>query len=268
LTRAAPHIALYTWELAEVSRELGDRSTALQAYETVVKQDPSFKLAHRHIALLLSQEGRTQEALAKYDQALAIEPDDKELRKEARLAAKSAPQAAQARKDERMKAWKEWTPPGEKPMAFSGVTIRVGVFTGLSALRFRGNSDLQALTPSMALITTLPKGRDYLVLYVPASEAKDHREAWVLKDGKGKTRAAFNQRIWIKAVDPGAAVVLHAIPRIRATFREGGDRAYRGLIEISPRPGKGSRSSTGSSWRNISPGSCRRRCRPTGPWRL
>jgi hypothetical protein len=42
-----------TWQLAEVCGTLGDRDRALKAYEKVVHQDASFKLAHRRMAKLL-----------------------------------------------------------------------------------------------------------------------------------------------------------------------------------------------------------------------
>jgi len=139
-----------------------------------------------------------------------------------------------------MIAWKNGLLPREGPwLSPEWYHPRRRLSRGLSP-RFRGNSDLQALTPSMALITTLPKGRDYLVLYVPRRRRRPSARPGSWMDGKGKTRAAFNQRIWIKAVDPGAAVVLHAIPSNTGYFfAKEEDRAYRGLIEISPDPGKG-----------------------------
>ena len=58
LTSLKPDFALATWQLAEVCRALGDTDLALESYEKVVRQDASYKLAHRHIAELLVQKGK------------------------------------------------------------------------------------------------------------------------------------------------------------------------------------------------------------------
>src|SRR5581483_9363654 len=100
-----PHFSMALWELAEVSRMLGDRDRALRAYEDLLKKDGSYRRAHRYIAELLFQKGRVREALAKFEQAMAVEPDDPQLRKESREASLSAPRETQRRQSERMDQW-------------------------------------------------------------------------------------------------------------------------------------------------------------------
>jgi len=240
LTGLKPQFALATWQLAEVSRQLGDAGRALKAYEEVVKQDGSYKKAHRHIARLLAQQKKYTESLAKYDQAMAVEPDDLQLKKEAQKVALLAPQQAKARQKERLAQWESWTPPEEKPIASSPVTIRVGVLTGMGNVIFRGLSDLQVTTPAQTPITVLKGGVDYDVLYQRAGGSRHPKDEWLICDAKGKTLVAFSQRIWIAPQAPLKPVVLHAVPYNTGYFfaREE-DRAYRGLIEISPRQGKG-----------------------------
>ncbi len=246
LSKLKPELALYTWELAEVSRALGDRETALRAYEKVVREDASYKLAHRYMARLLAQKGLYREALAKYEQAMAVEPDDEKLKKEARQAGLKAPQEAAWRRDERMKEWKKWAPPEEKPLAASSVTIRVGLFTGIQRLLLRGTSDLKVVAPLLkgtplpgpapAPLAVLSAYQDYQVLYTPAGKSKTKRESWVIADMKDKVLLAFDEAVWIEPKDSNKPIVLHAVPSNTGYFfAKEEDRAYRDNLEILPK---------------------------------
>ncbi len=240
LAGLAPHFTLATWELAEVSRQLGDASEALKAYEQVLQQDASFKRAHRYIARLLARKGKYTEALAKYEQALEVEPNDEGLKKEAQRAALSAPREDQKRKKEREEQWESWVPPRETPIAPSPVTLRVGLLTGMGHLVFRGESDLQVETPAGAPLTVLKAGKDYDILYQRTQPSRGPKDAWKIRDKKGKTVMTFDQRLWITPLDPPKPIVLHAIPSNPGYFfAKEEDRAYRGLVEILPKAGEG-----------------------------
>ena len=247
LTGLKPEFALGVWELAETARALGETDLALSSYEKVLRQDASYKGVYRHIAELLVQKGRIREALAKFEKAAAVEPDDLKLKQEARQAALSAPKEVQGRKDERMREWRGWNPPEEKPLASSAATLRVGLFTGMGRILFRGDSDLQVETPSIMgsgeaasqnPITLLSARQEYHVIYYPPRKGRP--ESWTLNDSKEKILVRFSQRIWIEPKDPVKPICLHAVPSNSGYFfaREE-DRAYRGLIEIAPKPGAG-----------------------------
>lgn len=240
LTGVAPHFALATWELAEVSREMGDRAQALKSYEQVLHQDASYKYAHRHIAEILAREGKYKEALAKYEQAMNVEPNDEALKKEAQQLALRAPRQAEARKDEREKQWEEWVPPQETPIASSSVTLRVGLLTGMGKVVFRGESDLRVETPAGNPVTVLKAGEDYDVSYQRAKPPRKPKDVWQVSDQKGRVWASFDQRLWIAPLDPQKPIAVHSIPSNTGYFfaREE-DRAYRGLVEISPKAGNG-----------------------------
>ncbi len=240
LTALKPYFAMATWQLAEVSRVLGDVDEALKAYAAVVKEDGSYKYAHRYMAQLLAEKGKYRESLAKYEQAMAIEPDDFKLKKEAQKVALLAPQEAKERKDERQKQWEDWRSPEIKPIAASPVTIRVGIFTGMGHLVFRGQSDLRVMTPAQTPITLLKAGEDYDVYYQRDRSSAAPKDQWLIQDKKRRTLVTFDQRLWIVPVDPLKPLLLHAVPFNKGYFfaREE-DRAYRGLLEISPHPGNG-----------------------------
>ncbi len=240
LTALRPEIALATWQLAEVSRLLGDRDLALSCYEKVVHQDASYKLAHRYIAKLLDQKGRVREALAKYEQAMAIEPDDNKLKLEASLAARSAPAEAQKRQAQRLQQWVKWKPKEETLIAPSSVTVRVGLFSGIGRVLFKSDSELQVMTPAQTPLTLLAGGEEYRFQFDSAKKTKNHTDLWVIKTSRGKTLLTFDRRIWITPKDPKKAILLHAVPSNTGYFfaREE-DRAYRGILEMIPRPGAG-----------------------------
>jgi stage II sporulation protein D len=240
LNAVRPDFALFTWQLAEVSRALGDTDRALKAYLKVLQQDPSYKLAHRHIAKLLAQAGKEREALAKYEQAIAIEPEDPQLQQEARAMALKAPEVAQKRKAERLHQWRQWTPPEQAIIAASPVTVRVGLFAGQVRLLLRSDSDLQVTTPAQTPITVLPAGQEYRVLYEPAKDPATVGDVWVVKNKEGKRLVTFTERIWMWPTDPKKAFVLHAVPsNVGYFYAKEEDRAYRGILEISPRAGTG-----------------------------
>ncbi len=240
LTALRPNFAMAIWQLAEVSRTLGNVDEALKAYAAVVKQDGSYKFAHRYMALLLAEKGKYRESLAKYEQAMAIEPDDFKLKKEAQRVALLAPQDAKERKDERQKQWEDWTPLEAKPIAASAVTIRVGIFTGMGHLVFRGLSDLRVMTPAQTPITMLKAGEDYDIYYLRDTSSQAPQDEWLIQDKKKRTLVTFDQRLWIVPQNPLKPLLVHAVPFNKGYFfaREE-DRAYRGLLEISPRPGNG-----------------------------
>jgi SpoIID/LytB domain protein len=240
LTALQPNFAMATWQLAEVSRALGDEDAALKAYEKVVKQDGSYKYAHRYMAQLLAEKGKYRESLAKYEQAMAIEPDDLKLKKEAQRVALMAPREAKERKQERQKQWEDWNPMEVKPIAVSAVTIRVGIFTGMGHLVFRGLSDLRVMTPAQTPITVLKAGENYDVYYKRDKSSQAPKDQWLIQDKRKRTLVTFDQRLWIVPVDPLKPLLVHAVPFNKGYFfaREE-DRAYRGLLEISPHPGNG-----------------------------
>ena len=259
LASKKPAFALGLWQLAEVSRQLGDGDRALKAYQDLLRQDASYKSAHRQIARLLAQKGMIREALARYEKATAVEPDDLKLKKEAAQAARLAPREAQRRRDVRMSEWRKWKSPSEKPIAASATTLRVGLFTGMGRILFRGDSELRVETPStdstpagrspqagsgqaafQAPITILAANQEYHIVYHPAGRGKGGLESWTLNDNREKKILSFSQRIWIEPKEQGKALCLHAVPSNNGYFfaREE-DRAYRGLIEISPKPGAG-----------------------------
>src|ERR1035441_4387031 len=142
LTELKPHGAMALWQLAEVSRELGDGEVALQAYEKTLRQDASYKHAHRYIARLLAEKKRYRESLAKYEQAMAVDPEDLNLKKEAQKVALLAPQEDKRRVSERLSQWETWVPPEAKALPSSPVTVRVGLFTGMGRLFFPGQTSL------------------------------------------------------------------------------------------------------------------------------
>jgi SpoIID/LytB domain protein len=219
---------------------MGDTHRSLQAYLNVVKQDASYKLAHRHIAKILSQQGRDREALAKYEQALAIEPEDARLKEEARLLALRAPEAAQERKAQRLRQWRRWTPPEQVPIAPSSVTVRVGLFAGQADLLLRSASDLLVTTPAQTPVTVLSGGQEYRVKHRPSRPSSSRLEEWHILNAAGSRVVSFSERIWFTPVDPRKAFVLHAVPsNVGYFYAKEEDRAYRGTLEIAPRPGTG-----------------------------
>ena len=254
LCLARPHFAMALWQWAEVSRALGDTQEALEAYQKTLQEDGSYKKAHRYIARLLARQGRYRESLAKYEQAMAVEPEDGNLKKEAQRVSRLAPRVAQARKQERMKQWTDWEPPEEKPIAPSAVTLRVGILTGMGNLLIRGVSDLRVVPapgsplpapavepPGQApLSLVLQGGQDYDISYERARPHGKPQDRWKIKDGEGKTLASFDQRLWFLPLSPDKPILLHAVPSNPGYFfaREE-DRAYRGVMEILPRPGQG-----------------------------
>lgn len=148
LTALKPEYALGFWQLAEVSRKLGDTKQALEAYEKAVKIDPSFKKAYRYIAMLLGQRREFQKSLAEYEKAMDIDPQNTELKREVARIGKKAPKEEEKLKADKVRLWEKWVPPPETAVAPSSVTIRVGLFTGLSQFLFRGESELEvANTP-------------------------------------------------------------------------------------------------------------------------
>jgi SpoIID/LytB domain protein len=240
LTALKPDFAMATWQLAEVSRALGDRDEALKDYAAVVRADGSYKYAHRYIARLLAEKGKYRESLAKYEQAMAIEPDNLTLKKEAAKVALLAPREDQERKDARQKQWEDWTPAEEKPIAPSPVTIRVGIFSGMGHLLFRGLSDLRVMTPAQTPITALKAGENYDIYYQRGGSTQAPKDQWLIRDKRKRTLVTFDQRVWIVPQDPSKPLLLHAVPYNKGYFfaREE-DRAYRGVLEISPHPGTG-----------------------------
>jgi len=237
LAGAKPEFALGLWRLAEVHRRLGEGDRALELYAKVLKKDGSFKGAHWRMARLQAGKGNSREALLKYQQAMAVEPDNEVLKKEAKAFTLRAPEEARQAKKERRKKWEEWKAPAAALVAPSPVTVRVGLATGLGHLLLRCDSDLSVTTPSGTPVTVLPKGEVH-VTYSPAKDGKG--EAWTLEDAERRTTLTFSNRLWFAPTDPNGTLSLHALSSNQGYFfaREE-DRAYRGILEISPRPGNG-----------------------------
>ena len=124
-------------------------------------------------------------------------------------------------------------------IGFSPVTIRVGVFTQMDRLLFRGESDLRILTPAQTPITLLKAGEDYQVTSYRARQGKGEK-SWALRNKWGKKLVTFNERLWIVPVDPLKPFLVHAVPSNRGYFyAKQEDRAYRGILELSPRGDRG-----------------------------
>ena len=244
LTSAKPLSALYQWQLAEVSRKLHDKNRALTAYQAVLRLDPSFKWVHRYMARLLAQKKNYPEALAQYEKAVAIEPDDQGLEQEAEQVRLKAPQEEARRQTQKMKDWKDWVLPEEIPIAFSSVTIRVGLATHITGLLMRSPSEIQifapvtvmGLSPTPTPLAVLPTGKDYQLIYLPAKRSLTHHEIWLIKNSHRKTLVRFTEAIWMVSKDTHQPLVLHDIPTNKGYFfGKDMDRAYRERIEILPR---------------------------------
>jgi SpoIID/LytB domain protein len=231
--------ALVHFELAEVCRHLGDQDRAMVEYQAALRRDASTKKGYRYLAELFAQKKRHTEALQMFEQALAIEPDDPDLKRESELEGRMAPSVVSHRKVQRLLQWEEWKAPPETPIAASPVTIRVGLFTGMKHLLFRCSCELGVTTPSGRAVTVLPAG-SYEVFYLPAPKAGGGREKWLLSDSQGRQWIKFSHRLYITPRDPHLPFEVHAVPSNTGYFyaREE-DRAYRGLMEIEPRPGEG-----------------------------
>jgi SpoIID/LytB domain protein len=238
LVGTRPDLALGHWRLAEVCRRLGDDDRALESYTRALKKDGSFKGAHWRMARLYAAKGALRNALRKYEQAMGVEPDNEVLRKEAKLVALRAPGEASEARQERRKKWEEWKAPEETPVEPSPVTLRVGLATGLGHLLFRCDDGLSVTTPSGNPVTVLPKGSEYHVEHLPAKGTQT--EAWAVTDAAKKTILTFSNRLHFSPLDPVKTLALHAVSSNKGYFyaREE-DRAYRGTLEISPRPGNG-----------------------------
>jgi SpoIID/LytB domain protein len=239
LAHLEPDNALVRFDLAEVCRHLGDYDRALAEYQAVVKRDASTKKAYRYLAEIFALKKRHAEAIQMFEKALAIEPDDPELKKESAQESLMAPSVVSHRKVERLRQWEEWKAPSETPMAASPVTIRVGLFTGLKHLLFRCSCDLGVTTPAGTAVTVLPAG-SYEIFYLPPPQTGRGSEKWTLGDSHGKTWIKFRHRLYLTPRNPQIPFEVHAVPSNTGYFyaREE-DRAYRGLMEISPRTGTG-----------------------------
>lgn len=245
LVKAKPNNALYEWQLAQVCRLLHDRKGALEAYRDVLHLDPSFKWAHRFMAELLAQQKKYGEALEQYDRAVAIEPNDDQLRQEMEQVQARAPRAAEKRELEKMKDWKDWKLPKETALTSSSVTIRVGLAVHVNHLLMRSPSAILVFPPMSSStpgptptpLAVLPSGKDYQVIYLSAKRSMTHHEVWVLKDFIGKTVLRFTQPLWFLAQDPQQPLVFHDMPtNMGYFFGRNEDRAYRDVIEILPKP--------------------------------
>jgi len=231
--------ALVRFDLAEVCRQLGDWDRALAEYQAAVRRDPSTKKAYRYLAEIFAMKKRHTEALQMYEKALAIEPDDPELKKESEHEGRMAPSVVSHRKVERLHQWENWKAPAVTPLAASPVTIRVGLFTGLKHMLFRCSCDLGVATPAGNPVTVLPAG-SYEIFYLPEPKTGQGPEKWILSDGHGKTWVTFRHRLLFTPLDSKVPFEVHAVPSNTGYFyaREE-DRAYRGRMEISPRSGAG-----------------------------
>ncbi len=64
------------FEEARAAADAGRRGDAIQAYRQILAQRPLHVRARNNLALLLETEGNTEAALAEYDRALDLEPDN------------------------------------------------------------------------------------------------------------------------------------------------------------------------------------------------
>ena len=115
LAHLQPDNSLARFELAEVCRALGDTDRALSEYQAALKRDGSAKKAYRYLAELFALKKRHTEALAMFEKAQAIEPDDPELNKESALEKKMAPSVVTHRQVERLQQWEGWKPRPRRP---------------------------------------------------------------------------------------------------------------------------------------------------------
>ena len=244
LTALKPNSALYEWQLAEVSRKMGDKNHALKSYEAVLHLDPSFKWAHRYMAKLLAQKKNYKESLTQYERAIAIEPDDQDLKDEADEVRLKAPREEELRQTQKMKDWKNWTLPAEIPIAASSVTIRVGLATHIDHLLMRSPSEIQVVapvtvtgvSPTPTPLAVLPTGKDYQLIYFPAKRSITHQDIWCIKNLQVKTLFRFTQRVWFVSRTSHQPLVLHDMPTNKGYFfGRDEDRAYREIIEIIPK---------------------------------
>jgi SpoIID/LytB domain protein len=238
--KAQPNFALGFWQLAEDSRKLGDDATALGAYQETLKLDGSFKEAHRHIARLLARKKDYKNALAKYDQAMAIDPNDASLKEEDQKVESQAPAIEGGRRERRLAQWESYQPPAENYLPDSSVTLRVGLAKGLGKLRLKCQGDLSITTPAGTPVTLLPAGRDYVIHYYSASKSPTGAEVWRVESKGNRVWAAFSNRLWFIPVDRQKPIALHALVSNSGYFfaREQ-DKAYRGILEIYPKPNLG-----------------------------
>ncbi len=245
LVKAKPNNALYEWQLAQVSRYVHDPKRALDAYRSALRLDPSFKWAHRFMAELLAQQRKYGEALEQYDRAVAIEPDDDQLKQEEEQVQAEAPRAEEKRELQKMKDWKEWKLPSEVPLSASAVTIRVGLAVHVNHLLMRSPAPIQvfpAMTgstpgPTPTPLAILPPGKDYQIVYLSAPRSPSHHETWILKSFLGKILLRFTRPVWILSQDPRQPLVFHEMPtNMGYFFGRNEDRAYRDVIEILPKP--------------------------------
>ncbi|MGH7739952.1 MAG: SpoIID/LytB domain-containing protein, partial [bacterium] len=235
-----PSFATACWQLAEVSRHLGDNDTALWAYERTLKLDGSFKEASRHIAELLARKKDYKDALAKYDRAMAIDPDDPALKKEDQEIAELVPRQADERRQKRFEQWEDWTPPVPAALPDSPQTIRVGLAVGMGRMHFKCACALSVTTPAGTPVTVLPGGADYRIVYESATRSPTGAERWLVESKGDRVWAVFSNRLWFIPVDKQKCFALHAlVSNAGYFFAKEQDKAYRGILEIYPKTGKG-----------------------------
>jgi stage II sporulation protein D len=238
--KVEPGFALAFWQLADVSRRLGDDTTALWAYQQTLKLDGSFKEAHRHIAELLAKHKDYKGALAKYDQAMAIDPNDEALKKEDKEVAELVPEQAGERRQARTAQWEAFKAPAVGFLPDSPVTIRVGLARGLGRLHFKCDSDLSVTTPAGTPVTVLPGGAEYQVRYDSAAKSPTGVENWRVESKGGKLIVSFSNRLWFTPADKQKSIALHAlVSNAGYFFAREQDKAYRGILEIYPKSGQG-----------------------------
>jgi len=220
--------------LGECDERLGDREGAVTAYRRALALEPSYKKLNARIARLLSRQGKAADALPWYEKAVSVDPGDRVLQEEKDALARQAPSVVKERSDARQKRWEAVTPPQETTLPASAITVRVGLATQLSRIVFRGGSDLRLITPAGNLVRTLEANCDYAVVW------RRGTEEFQLLDDRKNVLATFSQRLWVETVDPKATWALHALPTGSGYFFAGEqDRAYRGVLEVHPGPGKG-----------------------------
>jgi SpoIID/LytB domain protein len=178
--------------------------------------------------------------LDRYHKAMEVEPGNKALKLEAAEAVQEAPEEEKKRQSLRLVQWKNYSPTPAVPIAFSSVTVRVGLLTGMGRVLFRGQGDLQVSEEGVGPVTILKGGVDHQWVY-QRPKKKDQVETWELLDPKRKLILQFDKPVHVVSLDPTKAILVHALPSGAGYFfaKEAEDRAYRGILEVRPQPGKG-----------------------------
>lgn len=218
--------------LGECDENLGDLAGALAAYQDALSLEPSYKHLNAAVARLLRRQGRSAEALTWYEKATSVDPGNELIRKEKASLVRRYPRLARRQKAARERQWEAVTPPQETALPASSVTIRVGLETHMTRVVIRGGGELKVLTSAGVEIRRLEGACDLVVRW-------RNGEGTILDDRK-REQLTFQDPIRIEPVSEADTIAVHAVSSGSGYFFAGeSDRAYRGILEIHPGPGKG-----------------------------